>query len=171
MQRLWHQGIVEQSSKESEQKQGQQGVRGGERARLVQRLLDASGDLPAFITDLLATQAVTVVGTEAAAFLVERAVVGEDGRPQVALTSTRPHPPRPERRPDPRRRPCRRSRGWSVRCVVEGKDGAINVGGPANPENEGQYCLITLLRDGTDDGRRLVGRLPVPRPRAGPASG
>ena len=142
-------GIVEQSSKESEQKQGQQGVRGGERARLVQRLLDASGDLPAFITDLLATQAVTVVGTEAAAFMIERAAAGEDGRPQVALRSIA------HIRPDQSDQQTRQAalqafEGLVRRCVLEGKDGAINVGGPVNQENEGQYCLITLLRDGTD---------------------
>ncbi len=66
-------GIVEQSSQGSSQEgEKQQGPRAGERSRLVQRLLDGGTDMPAFLNDLLATMAVTVAGTEAAGFILER---------------------------------------------------------------------------------------------------
>ena len=45
----------------------------------MQRLLDASANLPQFVHDLIQTQAVTVAGTEAAAFLIERAPANENG--------------------------------------------------------------------------------------------
>src|SRR5688500_20261426 len=60
-------GIVEKSG---EQQQGQSGG-SISRAKLVQRLLSQPGNLPAFITDLLTTQAVVVAGTEAAGFIIE----------------------------------------------------------------------------------------------------
>src|SRR3954471_4598162 len=64
-------GIVEsQNQGSSGQQQQQQGV--GKRSKLVERLLDASANLPAFMKDLLGTMAVTVAGTEAAGFLIEQ---------------------------------------------------------------------------------------------------
>ena len=57
-------GIVETSGQS--QQQQQQGT--GKRSKLVERLLDASANLPAFMKDLLGTMAVTVAGTEAAGF-------------------------------------------------------------------------------------------------------
>src|SRR5690606_39014643 len=61
----------QQAQQEAEKQQQQQaGV--PTRSKLVQRLLDASASLPAFMKDLLTTQAVVVAGTEACAFLVER---------------------------------------------------------------------------------------------------
>src|SRR3954447_20676189 len=63
-------GIVESQNQGSGQQQQQQGV--GKRSKLVERLLDASANLPAFMKDLLGTMAVTVAGTEAAGFLIER---------------------------------------------------------------------------------------------------
>src|SRR5215217_6111126 len=66
-------GIVESQNQGSGQQQ-QQGV--GKRSKLVERLLDASANLPAFMKDLLGTMAVTVAGTEAAGFLIEQ------GQPQ-----------------------------------------------------------------------------------------
>src|SRR5687768_14952772 len=62
-------GIVE-TTRKSEHEAAQ--AAGTSRSRLVQRLLSASSNLPAFITDLLTTQAVVVAGTEAAGFLVEK---------------------------------------------------------------------------------------------------
>ena len=142
------QGIVEQQSQSEQQKRQQQGPRAGERARLIQRLLDAAGDLPTFVSDLVATQAVTVVGTEAAAFLVERAPPDEAGNPQVGMR------PIAHIRPDEsdqatRDAALRAFQELIVRCVVEGKDGAIPVG-PPNEAGEAQFCLITLLRDGVE---------------------
>ena len=121
----------------------------GQRAKLVQRLLDAAGDLPTFVTDLLATQAVTVVGTEAAAFLVDRIGTDPSGQPAVAFKDLA------HIRPDDSDAAARAAAALKafkeliVRCVIEGKDGAIEVG-PPNQENEPQYCLITLLRDGAE---------------------
>ncbi len=142
------QGIVEQSSSRENEQQKRQRAPVGERARLIQRLLDAAGDLPTFVTDLLATQAVTVVGTEAAAFLVERITTDAQGNPAVAfkdIAHIRPD----ESDAATRAAALKAFKELIVRCVVEGKDGAIEVG-PANQDNEPQYCLITLLRDGAE---------------------
>src|SRR3954471_7149743 len=71
-------GIVEsQNQGSSGQQQQQQGV--GKRSKLVERLLDASANLPAFMKDLLGTMAVTVAGTEAAGFLIEQGPEGQNG--------------------------------------------------------------------------------------------
>ena len=142
------QGIVEPSSSRENENKRQQAPRAGERAKLVQRLLDAAGDLPTFVTDLLATQAVTVVGTEAAAFLVDRIGTDPSGQPAVAFKDLA------HIRPDDSDAAARAAalkafKELIVRCVIEGKDGAIEVG-PPNQENEPQYCLITLLRDGAE---------------------
>ena len=143
------QGIVEpSSSRENEQKKQQAAKPGGERARLVQRLLDAAGDLPTFVNDLVATQAVTVVGTEAAAFLVERAGNDADGNPTAelkAIAHIRPD----ESDAQTRQAALKAFHDLIGRCVVEGKDGAIEVG-PPNEASEAQFCLITLLRDGVE---------------------
>src|SRR3954470_17531719 len=68
-------GIVESSNQGSGQKE--QGV--GKRSKLVERLLDASANLPAFMKDLLGTMAVTVAGTEAAGFLIEQGQAPAEG--------------------------------------------------------------------------------------------
>jgi len=60
-----------QAEQEQQRQQSAPGS-GGNRSQLVQRLLDASANLPQFVHDLIQTQAVTVAGTEAAAFLIER---------------------------------------------------------------------------------------------------
>jgi multidrug resistance efflux pump len=131
-------GIVEPSSKDSKEEQSQQ-PRAGERSRLVQRLLDAGSDLPAFLTDLLTTQAVTVAGTEAAGFFIEQ------GEQQFSLR------PIAHIRPDESDANTRAAAIQAFQdiirpCVTQGKDGAIEVG-PANQDNESQYCLITVLRE------------------------
>src|SRR6185503_113754 len=69
---------------DSQNKQHQPGQQGqqqgpGKRSKLVERLLDASANLPAFMNDLLGTMAVTVAGTEAAGFLIERPDDGRSG--------------------------------------------------------------------------------------------
>ena len=69
-------GTVESSSQGSNPEQQQQQQQGISRSKLVQRLLATSANLPAFINDLLTTQAVVVAGTEAAGFLLERAESG-----------------------------------------------------------------------------------------------
>ena len=35
-------------------------------------------------------------------------------------------------------------------CIIQGKDGAIDLGNTTGPEAEPQYCLITLLREGPE---------------------
>ncbi len=128
-------GIVETSSQDNEAGQGQQ----GQRSKLVQRLLDAAPNLPAFIHDLLTTQAITVAGTEAAGFLIER----QDDK--IGLRNVA------HIRPDDSTADMRAAAISAFTeiigpCVQQGKDGAIEVAG-ATPDNiEPQYCLVTLLR-------------------------
>ncbi len=141
-------GIVEPSSQGSHGKEKQAKAPVGEHARLIQRLLDAAGDLPTFVRDLLATQAVTVVGTEAAAFLIERVGADAQGQPTVTLQAIAHI--RPDQSDEQTRAAALKAfQDLIVRCVVEGKNGAIEVG-PANQDNEPQYCLITLLRDAAE---------------------
>ena len=123
-----------------QQKQGadQQGRPQGNRSQLVQRLLDHSVNLPAFIHDLLQTQAVTVAGTEAAAFLLERNEQGMGFRP---IAHIRPD----QSTPEIRAAAIQAFQDIVKPCVQQGKDGAIEVQG-GNDSSEAQYCLVTLLR-------------------------
>lgn len=129
------QGIVESSNQGSgQQQQGQ-----GKRSKFVERLLDASSNLPAFMKDLLQTMAVTVAGTEAAGFLIEQ---GANGQGQLrTLTHIRPD----ESDEDTRAAAIRAFQEIIVPCIQQNKDGAIDVGAP--DEGETQFCLVTLLRD------------------------
>ncbi len=123
-----------------QQKQGgdQQGRPSGNRSQLVQRLLDHSVNLPAFVHDLLQTQAVTVAGTEAAAFLIEQAEGGPGFRP---IAHIRPD----QSTPEVRAAAIQAFQDIVKPCVQQGKDGAIEVSG-GNDAHEAQYCLVTLLR-------------------------
>ena len=127
-------GIIEEERSEEQEQEQQE----GQRAPMVQRLMDAP-NLPAFVQDLITTQATTVVGTEAIAFMVDAAQEG----PQLRLLA--------HVRPD--------NSGQDVReaaikafvelikpCVKEGKDGAIEIGQGDAYHPESQYCLVTLLR-------------------------
>jgi hypothetical protein len=136
-------GIVEPSSQDSSQegKEQGQGHRAGERSRLVQRLLDGGSDLPAFLNDLLATMAVTVAGTEAAGFVVER------NDQQLAL-KTLAHIRQDESDAATRQQALEAFQNLVKPCIIQGKDGAIDLGNATAVEAEPQYCLITLLRDG-----------------------
>jgi hypothetical protein len=139
-------GLVEPSSQDSSQegeKQQGQGHRAGERSRLVQRLLDGGSDLPAFLNDLLATMAVTVAGTEAAGFVVERN--GE----QLSL-KTLAHIRQDESDAATRQQALEAFQNLVKPCIIQGKDGAIDLGNATAVESEPQYCLITLLRDGVN---------------------
>jgi multidrug efflux pump subunit AcrA (membrane-fusion protein) len=137
-------GIVEPSSQGSSQEgEKQQGPRAGERSRLVQRLLDGGSDLPAFINDLLATMAVTVAGTEAAGFLLERA--GQE----IALKPLA-HIRQDESDAQTRSAALEAFQNLVKPCIIQGKDGAIDLGNIAGAEAEPQYCLITLLREGQE---------------------
>jgi multidrug resistance efflux pump len=131
-------GIVETSEQDSEEGQEQQS-QGIARAPLVQRLLDAP-NLPAFITDLITTQATTVAGTEAAGFLIER---GPDGFTFRLLGHIRPD----QSTKEIREAAIKAFMDLIKPCVSEGKDGAIELANPGEVyQPESQYCLVTLLR-------------------------
>jgi multidrug resistance efflux pump len=110
------------------------------RSRLVQRLVAAPPNLPAFMTDLITAQAITVGGTEAAGFVIE-----PDGRGSCRLA--RVAHVRHDDSPEDVRQAALQAFAEIVRpCIQQGRDGAIEVGG-ASPENpEPQFCLVTLLR-------------------------
>ena len=136
-------GIVESSSQGNE---GQQQTTGGgiSRSKLVARLLATGANLPAFINDLIHTQAVTVAGTEAAGFLVER---GQDDKGETTFGLR----PIAHIRPDQSTAETRAAALQAFQelvgpCVAQGKDGAIEVGG-AGDTIDPQFCLVTLLRN------------------------
>jgi hypothetical protein len=104
----------------------------------VQRLLDASASLPAFMKDLLTTQAVVVAGTEAAAFLVERQ--GENFGLRL-IHHIRPD----ESDQETRANAVRAFQNIIQPCVAQRKDGAIEIGSPDG--GDAQFCLITVLRN------------------------
>jgi biotin carboxyl carrier protein len=131
-------GIVEPSRQgqyhEEEKKEIEQGT---SRSKLVQRLLQASANLPAFLNDLLHAQALMVAGTEAAAFLIERNEEGFGLRPVAHI--------RPDNSsPEVRSAAVQAFAEFVQPCVAQGKDGALEV--PGSGETEAQYCLVTLLR-------------------------
>lgn len=130
-------GIVEQTNSSQEQKQqGQQTETG--RGKLVQRLLAAGGNLPAFVSDLVNTQAMVVAGTEAVAFMIEPD--GETFRLQAVVHL------RPDHAGDDVRKAAINAFSQIVRpCVEQNREGAFEVGA-ADDAGELQYCLATLLR-------------------------
>lgn len=131
-------GIVEPSKQgtESSSKEAQAGS--PSRGKLVQRLLDASANLPAFMKDLLITQATVVAGTEAAAFIVER----QGDKFGLRLI----HHIRPdESDPETRANAVRAFQNIIQPCVAQRKDGAIEVGSPDG--GDAQFCLVTVLRN------------------------
>lgn len=132
------QGIVE-SQGSSESESSSQGGSAGSRSKLVQRLLDAGPNLPAFINDLLTTQAVTVAGTEAAGFLIERSENAFSLRP---IAHIRPD----EASPETRAAAIHAFQEIIRPCVTQNKHGAIEIGGN-DGVNEPQFCLVTLLRN------------------------
>jgi hypothetical protein len=139
-------GIVESSSS-SQGNEGQQTSGGISRSKLVQRLLATGSNLPAFVNDLIHTQAVVVAGTEAAGFLIERAT-DDKGEATFGLR------PIAHIRPDNSGAEARQAaiqafQGLVGRCVAEGKDGALEVGGGGDAV-EPQFCLVTLLRNEGD---------------------
>jgi hypothetical protein len=135
-------GIVEPSSQGSQDSKGQTEAPGSPtRNKLVQRLLDASASLPAFMKDLLTTQAVVVAGTEAAAFLVERE--GENFGLRL-IHHIRPD----ESDQETRANAVRAFQNIIQPCVAQRKDGAIEIGSPDG--GDAQFCLITVLRNEGD---------------------
>ena len=131
-------GIVEESSAESSQQQQRQQPAGGQRSQLVQQLIEAAS-LPAFMNSLLTAQAITVVGTEAAGFLIERGA--EEALNLRPIAHVRPD----QSSPEARTAALNAFQDLVKPCIAQGKDGAIEVGGP-NDAAESQFCLVTLLR-------------------------
>ena len=133
-------GIVEpsSSSQSSEAAGSVQQQQGASRSKLVQRLLTAGGNLPAFLDDLLTTQAVVVAGTEAAGFLIEKAEEGFTLRP---VAHKRPD----QSSPETRAAAIAAFQNLLRPCVVQQKDGAVEIGSP-DENGEPQFCLVTLLR-------------------------
>jgi len=106
----------------------------------VQRLLTASSALPAFVHDLITTQAVIVAGTEAIGFIIEKGAENNFSLKPVAHV-------RPDNAPEEvRQQAVTAFQDIIMPCVGQGKDGAIEIGG-GGEGGESQYCLITLLRN------------------------
>ncbi|HET6247563.1 MAG TPA: hypothetical protein VFE47_07700, partial [Tepidisphaeraceae bacterium] len=131
-------GIVEEQSQEQKTQQQQQPGASGARSQLVQALIEAA-NLPTFMNSLLTAQAITVAGTEAAGFLLERGTDNAMGLRPVA--HVRPDASTPEARTAA----LNAFQDLVRPCIQQGKDGAIEVGGP-NDAAESQFCLVTLLR-------------------------
>jgi biotin carboxyl carrier protein len=137
-------GIVEQD--QNSQNSGQQQSGGSmtaaspaSRSPLVQRLLDAP-NLPAFINDLLTTQAVVVAGTEAAGFVLEQ---GENNTASMRpIAHIRPD----TSSPDVRAAALGAFQDLVKPCIEQNRDGAIQVA-EGTEGNEAQFCLVTLLRN------------------------
>jgi len=141
--------IIEERDQNPEQKQGAATGRTGgstQRSKLVQRLLDASANLPQFVNDLLTTQAVVVAGTEAAGFLIEKREVS--GQVQFGLKSIA-HIRPDQSTPEIRAAAVNAFQEIIRPCIAQAKDGAIEIqGGEAGAEP--QFCLVTLLRNEGD---------------------
>ena len=133
------------SSGEIVETQGSQSVPqvGTARARMVQRLLSAATNLPEFLDNLVRAQAFVVVGTEAAAFILEKQDTTAEGinatlRPVAHI------------RPDDSNSELRTAALKAFQeiigpCVEQGRDAAVEVqSGDEAPEP--QFCLVTLLR-------------------------
>ena len=132
-------GTVESSSQGSNPEQQQQQQQGISRSKLVQRLLATSANLPAFINDLLTTQAVVVAGTEAAGFLLEKAEGGFGLKPIAHI--------RPDQSDSETRQAALNAFTEIIKpCIQQNKDGAIEVGASGG-DIEPQFCLVTLLRN------------------------
>jgi hypothetical protein len=125
------------------------------RTPFVQRLLSAP-NLPAFITDLITTQATTVAGTEGAGFLIERGTEGVELR---LLGHIRPG----QSTKEIREAAIKAFIDLIKPCVAEGKDGAIELSMPSDSdETDTQYCLVTLLRS---DGKAIAASAIISRCR------
>lgn len=128
-------GIVETSSSQG----SGSATQGASRSQLVQRLLTASSNLPAFVKDLLANQLVIVAGTEAAGFVVERKESAFNLRPIAHI--------RPDESSDETRAAAIAAFQEILRpCILENKDGAVEIFSQ-DDSVEPQFCLVTLLRN------------------------
>jgi hypothetical protein len=111
------------------------------RSRLVSKLLDPVPDIRQFLHNLVYTQAVVVVGTEAAAFIVEPGQ--EEG--QVGLANVA-HIRPDNSAPDVKQKALEAFGQLIGQCFRTGQDAAVVVQNDDDLTVEPQYCLITLLR-------------------------
>ncbi len=130
-------GMV-QGTQSQKEKEDRGGSADAARLKIVQRLLAAGDNLPAFLQDLLNTQAMVVAGTEAAAFMVERQQAGMKLVPVVHM--------RPDQASDDVRKKAIEAFVLILMpCVEQNREGAFEVGAP-DDSGEVQYCLATVLR-------------------------
>ncbi len=140
MSRAMSSGIVESAGAGDEQNEQRQQA---QRSRLVARLLSASPDLPAFLNDLITTQAVVVAGTEAAAFVIRK------GQQSGYILEAAAHV-RPDGAPDDvRQQALEAFKQLVMPLVQQDQDGTIELV-KASGNDEGQYCLVTILRGEND---------------------
>jgi AICAR transformylase/IMP cyclohydrolase PurH len=106
---------------------------------IVQRLSNPSNDLSAFLKELLIVQAVTVAGTEAIVFTLDN----DPNRLKALVEHIRPD----ESDANIRAAAVKAFTDIIAPCVIQNRDGAIEVGPPDTNGNK-QFCLVTLLRQG-----------------------
>jgi len=129
---------TQETLEQEQQQQHHHSGGSGARSQLVQRLIEASS-LPAFMTDLVTAQAITVAGTEGAGFVLERGAENAFSLRPIAHI-------RPDESTNDARQAALNAFQELIRpCIQQGKDGAIEVSGP-NDAAESQFCLVTLLR-------------------------
>lgn len=128
-----------QQKQQREQQEQQQAI---VRSRLVAKLLNPVPDIREFLYNLVYTQAVVVLGTEAAGFLVEPGQ--EEGQIGLAnVAHIRPDQSTPEVK-----QKALEAFGQLVgNCMRTGQDAAVKVQDDPNDLTfQAQYCLVTLLR-------------------------
>ncbi|MBC8108589.1 MAG: hypothetical protein H7Z14_18535, partial [Anaerolineae bacterium] len=145
-------GIVETGSSKDPNREKRPDNQQVPRARLVQKLMAAGADLPAFISALIETQGIVVAGTEAAAFIIEpgdpqqQPVEGEAAAaPNFKLRAVA-HVRPDDSDPDTRQRALEEFAKIVRPCVEQGKDGVIEVDATRRETVDPQFCLVTLLR-------------------------
>lgn len=132
-------GMVQGSQSQQQEKKNERGgAADASRLKIVQRLLAAGDNLPAFLQDLLNTQAMVVAGTEAAAFMIDRQ---QDGFKLVPVVHMRPD----QANDEIRKKAIEAFIQIVSPCVEQNREGAFEVG-EADDSGETQYCLATVLR-------------------------
>jgi AICAR transformylase/IMP cyclohydrolase PurH len=112
----------------------------GQRSRLIDRLLHGPDEVEPFVNNLLEIMAVSVSGTEAAAFLIERDGTSFTSKPIA-------HIRRDDSDVPTRVQALKAFLDLVNPCVVQGRDGAIDLGNVTRAQADPQYCLISLLNN------------------------
>lgn len=129
------------SQEKQQQRKQQDEQKALSRVQRLQKLIQHAPDLPQFLHEVIYQQAVTVAGTEAAAFVIR------PGEQSGFLLDLVDHLRPDESTEDVRAAAINAFKEIIRPCVEQNKDGAIEVDG-ADASGEVQYCLVTLLRDG-----------------------